>query len=307
MADDYHKPVMAAEVLGLMAVRGGGLYVDGTLGGGGHAKAILDAGGCVIGIDRDPEAIGYAMEVLSTYGDRFEAHEARFSEMTSVVGGRAGEVDGVLLDLGISSRMIDEPSRGFSYREDGPLLMTMGDGGTTARDIVNESDEGELVRILRVYGEERRARSIVRAIVARRAEAPIETTCDLAEIIERSVGGRAQQKSKARVFQALRIAVNDEIGELKRGLAAALDLLAPGGRFCVISYHSLEDREVKNFFRDGEHRCVCPTDLPICSCGGESLLRVLTRKVAVPGDEEKACNPRARSAKLRAAEKLKAA
>ena len=307
MTDEYHQPVMTAEVLDFLAVRGDGLYVDGTLGGGGHAKAMLDTGGRVIGIDRDPEAIRYAMERLSTYGDRFEAHEARFSEMTSVVGRRAGEVDGVLLDLGISSRMIDEPSRGFSYRENGPLLMTMGEGGTTARDIINESDEGELVRILRIYGEERRARTIARLIVARRAEAPIETTGDLAEIVERSVGGPVPQKSKARVFQALRIAVNDEIGELKRGLAAALDLLAPGGRICVISYHSLEDREVKNFFRDGEHRCVCPPDLPVCRCGGEPLLRVLTRKVVVPGDDEKARNPRARSAKLRAIEKLQAA
>ena len=307
MADDYHQPVMTAEVLDFMAVRGDGLYVDGTLGGGGHAKAMLDTGGRVIGIDRDPEAIRYAVERLSSYGDRFVAHEARFSEMASVVGESAGEVDGVLLDLGISSRMIDEPSRGFSYREDGPLLMTMGEGGTTARDIINDYDEGELVRILRIYGEERRARSIVRAIVARRAEAAVETTSDLADIVERTVGGRAPQKSKARVFQALRIVVNDEIGELKSGLAAALDLLAPGGRICVISYHSLEDREVKNFFRDSEYHCICPRGLPICRCGGKPLLKVLTRKAMGPGDEETARNPRARSARLRAAEKLQAA
>jgi 16S rRNA (cytosine1402-N4)-methyltransferase len=307
MTDNYHLPVMKSEVLDLLAVHGDGLYVDGTLGGGGHSQAMLEAGGKVIGIDRDPEAIRYAVERLSTYGDRFEAHEARFSEMASVVSESAGEVDGVLLDLGISSRMIDEPSRGFSYREDGPLLMTMGEGGTTARDIINDYDEGELVRILRIYGEERRARSIVRAIVARRAEAAVETTSDLADIVERSVGGRAPQKSKARVFQALRIVVNDEIGELKSGLAAALELLAPGGRICVISYHSLEDREVKNFFRDNEYHCICPRGLPICRCGGKPLLKVLTRKAMGPGDEETARNPRARSAKLRAAEKLQAA
>lgn len=302
MGDAYHIPVMVKEVLDCLRVASGGIYVDCTLGGGGHSNAILENGGSVIGIDRDADAIRFAGGRLSRFGDRFRAHRARFSQMLDIVGQDAGAVDGVLMDLGVSSRMIDDPSRGFSYRADGPLRMTMDESGTSAFDIINTYDEHELARMFRTFGEERNALRIARAIVRAKKSGPIRTTVELADIIEKAAGGPAPQKTKSRIFQALRIYINDELGELERGLADSLKVLKPGGRLCVISYHSLEDRMVKRFMRDNAAPCVCPPGLP-CVCGLKPLLKVITRKPVTPSDAETAENPRARSALLRAAER----
>lgn len=304
MSDPYHIPVMAPEALAYLDVRSGGLYLDCTLGGGGHSRAILDAGGSVVAIDRDPEAVAFARERLSSYGSRFTAHNARFSRIREIAGERAGTFDGVLMDLGISSRMIDDPAKGFSYRQDGPLSMDMGGAAETADDVLNRLSVRELSHIFREYGEEKQAFRIASEIVRVRTIQPLRTTGELSAIIERVVGPRMPQKSKARIFQALRIHVNRELEELEEGLAGALDVLGKGGRICVISYHSLEDRIVKLFFREHEHPCTCPPDFPVCACGRTPDLKVLTRKPVTASPEEIAANERARSALLRAAEKV---
>lgn len=304
MSDSYHIPVMVPETLACLAVRENGRYLDCTLGGGGHSQAILNAGGVVAAIDRDPGAIAFATARLASYGPRFTAHAARFSRMREIAGDRAGSFDGVLMDLGISSKMIDDPAKGFSYRQNGPLLMDMGGAGQTAADAVNRLPSRDLARIFREYGEERLAGRIAEAIVTARAARPIETTGELAEIIERAAGPKKPQKNKARVFQALRIYVNGELEELREGLDAALGILKPGGRLCVISYHSLEDRIVKTFMRDKANPCICPSDFPVCRCGRSPELRPVTRKPVTASPEECAANERARSAILRAAEKI---
>ncbi len=295
---------MAGEACRFLDVREGGHYIDCTLGGGGHSLAILERGGRVTGIDRDREAVVHAADRLERFGGRVKTVVSRFSELANVIGGDAGAIDGIIMDLGVSSRMIDDSSRGFSYRHDGPLLMTMDEEpAETAFHVVNTAGERDLARIFRKYGEERWGGAIARAIVSEREHAPIESTKRLADIVERTVGGPSPQKSKSRIFQALRIHVNDELGELERGLEASLDILRPGGRLCVISYHSLEDRIVKHFMRDNENPCICPNDLPVCRCGRTQRLKVLTRKPVAPSPEEMEENPRARSALLRAAEK----
>ena len=304
MGGSYHIPVLRDKVLEYLRVRENGFYVDCTLGGGGHAEAILDGGGTVWGIDRDESAVSHAADRLNRFGVRFRAVREKFSRIVSVVGVHAGAVDGVLMDLGVSSRMIDNPTRGFSYLSDGPLLMDMGLGDIRADEIVNTWNASKLAKVFRDYGEERHARRIADAIIRNRSTAAISTTRELADIIEQVVGGRFPQKSKARIFQALRIAVNDEFEELRRGLAGARDVLCPGGRLCVISYHSLEDRIVKNFMRREEHPCVCPPDLPVCRCGRRAVMRVVTRRPVKPDDREIVGNPRARSALLRVVEKL---
>lgn len=304
MSDHYHIPVMVSEVLAFLAVRQTGLYMDCTLGGGGHSKAILDAGGTVTAMDRDPEAIAWAGERLAGYGERFDAQNARFSKIREIAGDRAGRFDGVLMDLGLSSRMIDDPSRGFSYRQDGPLLMDMGGAEETALDVVNRKSAGELAGIFREYGEERGAGRIADAIVRLRSARPISTTGELSRIIEAVVGSRMPQKSKARIFQALRIYVNRELDELREGLDGSLEILKTGGRLCVISYHSLEDRIVKTFLREKSDPCICPADFPICVCGRKPEMALLTRKAVKASDEEVKSNERARSALLRVAEKV---
>lgn len=303
MSEPYHIPVMASEVLELLDVVKGGFYIDCTLGGGGHTLAILEKGGRVIGIDRDPGAVEFARNRLAGYTGSFNAQNAVFSQIESVAGGK-GVADGVLMDLGVSSRMLDDHSRGFSFSGDGPLLMTMGLNGETAYDLINSSGADELGRIFRVYGEERHYRKIAALIVQARKKHPINSTGELSVIIEQAVGGRMPQKSKARIFQALRIYLNDEIGELKRGLAGALNVLKAGGRICVISYHSLEDREVKTFFRDKAFPCICPPDFPVCTCGLKPELKILTNKGIKASEEEMRLNTRARSAIMRCAEKL---
>lgn len=304
MTDAFHVPVLLDETLGYLRVTAGGLYVDCTLGGGGHSRAILERGGKVIGIDRDPDAIAAAAEKLSEYQGRFELHSGPFSRLETYAGDRAGGVDGVLMDLGVSSHMLDTAARGFSFQADGPLLMTMGGGGVTAREVINTMPVRELAEIFRRYGEERNSRIIAEAIGKFRALGEITTTGELSAIIERTVRGPHPQKAKARIFQALRIHVNDELGELQSGLAAALRILRVGGRLCVIAYHSLEDRIVKLFMREKVDPCVCPKDIPECRCGRVPELKLITRRAVTASGREIADNPRARSAKLRAAEKI---
>lgn len=275
-----HIPVLYEEALDLLAVRPGGLYVDATLGGAGHARGILERGGRVIGLDQDPEAIARAPRLPG-----LTVVESNFRHLKRVLEGLGVErVEGILADLGVSSFHLEDPRRGFSYAKEGPLDMRMGQEGPTAGEVVNRLPLEELYRILRVYGEEPRAYRIAQAIVEARAKAPIKTTTELAEIVRRAVGFRQAGHPARKTFQALRIYVNDELGALEDFLKQAAEVLAPGGRLVVISFHSLEDRLVKRFLR-------------------ESSLKVLTKKPLTPKAEEVAQNPRARSAKLRAAEK----
>ena len=300
----FHIPVMCAEIIEHLDVVKGGLYVDCTLGGGGHTIAILEKGGSVIGIDRDCEAAAHTKKKYKDFSGRLSVNVSKFSNIVTVTGKNIGNVDGVLMDLGVSSNMIDDPSRGFSYKSDGPLLMSMGCNEGTAFEIINRKSARELSRIFRAYGEERKAGRIAAAIQKARASHPIETTATLSEIIEKAVGPRKPQKSKARIFQALRIYVNNELEELRFGLDGALEVLRPGGRLCVISYHSLEGRIVKDFMKKHAYPCVCPHDLPVCRCGRSPDLKLITRKAIKPTDEEIDRNPRSRSALLRVAEKV---
>ena len=304
MSKLFHIPVMVSEIMTFLNVTEGGLYVDCTLGGGGHSLAILKCGGTVIGIDRDQEAVLYACKRLSRYENNFRAKVSRFSGLIDTVGSDTGLVDGIVMDLGVSSRMIDDPARGFSYRHEGPLLMTMEHNGETASDVINTRSVRELTVIFRDYGEERWAARIAHAVVKARSHHPIKTTGELSDIIENTVGHKPQ-KSKARIFQAMRIYVNEELEELRLGLYAALDVMRPGGRMCVISYHSLEDRMVKNFLRTKANPCICPPDFPVCRCGLRPEIKICTKKPSRPSGMEIAQNPRAHSALLRVGEKIK--
>jgi 16S rRNA (cytosine1402-N4)-methyltransferase len=287
VSDDSHDPVMVREVIGFLGGRG--TVVDMTLGAGGHAEALLSAGvGTLVGIDRDPRALALAGDRLAAFGGRFHPVRARFSEVDEDIV--EGPVDGVLFDLGVSSMQLDQPERGFSFREAGPLDMRMGDDGPTAADLVNELPEAELADLIFEYGQETKSRRIAAAIVRARSRAPVEGTDELAGIIVSAVGRRPGGPHPARrTFQALRIAVNREIEELAASLPQAVDLLAPGGRVVVLAYHSLEDRVVKRTFRD------------------DGRLAVLTKKPLRPSQAEVEANPRSRSAKLRAAELVEAA
>jgi 16S rRNA (cytosine1402-N4)-methyltransferase len=303
-----HIPVMAREVVEALEPRDGGRYLDGTFGLGGYASAILDRADCrVIAIDRDPDAIAAGQALAERYAPRLTLIEGRFGDMAELLSAEGvQEVDGVALDLGVSSPQFDRAERGFSFRASGPLDMRMEKRGASAADLVNEGDEQDLADLIWRYGEERRSRRVARAIVERRQQKRIETTGELAEIVRRAVGPAARDESDpaTRTFQALRIAVNDEFGELERGLAAAEQVLAPGGRLAVVSFHSLEDRAVKDFVRARAGRVPAPSrHLP----PGEqttATLRDLTRRPIAPSDAEVAQNPRARSARLRVAEKI---
>jgi 16S rRNA (cytosine1402-N4)-methyltransferase len=289
VADDQtpHEPVMVAEVIGFLGGRA--TVADLTVGAGGHAAALLESGvGRVIGVDRDPGALRASSERLARFGDRFRAVQRRFSQVGEAEA--MGPLYGVLFDLGVSSMQLDQPARGFSYRSDGPLDMRMGPGDVTAADLVNDLPESELADLLFELGQERRSRRIARAIVRARDRSPIETTDQLAGVVVGAVGRRPGGPHPARrTFQALRIAVNRELEELAASLPRAVGLLGPGGRVVVISYHSLEDGIVKRAFREDER------------------LRILTKKPLRPSDEETARNPRARSARLRAAERVEEA
>jgi 16S rRNA (cytosine1402-N4)-methyltransferase len=300
-----HTPVLVREVVELLAPERGGFFVDATVGAGGHAEAILERGPGVrmLGLDRDAEALDLARRRLARFGGRVELLEANFADLEEVLADRPN-ADGILADLGVSSMQLDEGRRGFSFRLEGPLDMRMGRDGRTAADIVATASAEELTRIFREWGEERMAAKIARGIVRERTREPIQTTRQLARIVAAEKGGREKIDPATRVFQALRIEVNQELNALARFLAAAVARLNGGGRLAVISYHSLEDRIVKDAFRRDSGVCLCPPRLPQCVCGARAALRVLTRRPLRPSESEQRRNPRSRSAKLRAAEKL---
>jgi len=296
---------MLNEVIAAIAPRDGGIYVDGTFGAGGYSKAILDAAACtVFGIDRDPDAIANGEALRRRYDGRLDLIQGRFGDMDTLLEARGvTRVDGVALDLGVSSMQIDEAGRGFSFRAEGPLDMRMEKAGESAADLVNDASEAELADIIATYGEERHARRVAKAIVRARQEAPILTTAALAEIVRGAVpGGREGIDPATRTFQALRIAVNDELGEIDRGLAAAETVLAPGGRLAVVSFHSLEDRRVKNFIRArSENAPRGSRHAPQAARGPAPTFQVPQRRPEGPGIDEVTVNPRARSARLRTA------
>ncbi len=293
-------------------IRPDGIYVDGTVGGGGHARGILSeltGGGRLIGIDEDDAAIEASSERLACFGDKVTLVRSNFSEMPEILSemGIKG-VDGILLDLGVSSFQFDTPERGFTYREDVPLDMRLDRRQElTARDVVNSYSEGELTRIIRDYGEERYAASIAAHIVSARKRKPVETTGELTAIIRASIPAKAREHGPhpaKRTFQAIRIEVNSELKVLEDTLNNVISLLNDHGRLCVITFHSLEDRIVKNIFNTGEHPCTCPPDFPVCIGGKKPLGRVVTKKPVVPSEEEIAANRRSRSAKLRVFERI---
>ena len=308
---EYHLPVLTAEVVyGLIATENG-VFLDGTLGEGGHSLALLQAephAKLVIGVDLDSRSVAAATERLSPFGTRFLGLEGNYADMVSLVA-RQGTpaVDGVLLDLGFSSRQVDRPGYGLSFQSDEPLDMRYDAGQSlNAAGIVNESSESELTGILRRFGEEPRARAIARAIVKERDNRPLATTTQLAALVERVAAPRPRRRvhPATRVFQALRIAVNGELDNLQAGLDAAVELLKPGGRVAVISYHSLEDRIVKNYLARLSAVCICPPGLPECVCGHSPTLELINRRVIRPSVEEVASNPRSRSARMRLARKI---
>ena len=299
-----HLPVMCDEVVSWLAPRDGGRYLDGTFGGGGYAEAILGAATCTLfAIDRDPDAIARGAALAARYPGALCLLEGNFGDMVALLerqGVRA--LDGVVLDLGVSSFQLDQAERGFSFRTDGPLDMRMGRSGPTAADLVNGLGEEELADVLYSLGDERRSRRVASAIVAARREAPIVTTGQLAAIVRRVVpGSRDGIDPATRSFQALRIRVNDELGEIERGLAAAASLLGEGGRLVVVSFHSLEDRIVKRFMVEAAGQSPLPSrHVPVSAARGAAAFSLLTRRAQVPSEAEVRRNPRARSAKLRA-------
>lgn len=303
-ASGYHAPVMVREVMDLLQPERGGLYLDGTLGGGGHAEALLERGAeaRLIGTDRDPDALREAGERLARFGDRFRPVRSNFADAVPAAGIEDGSLDGVLLDLGISSHQIDADERGFTFRPGAPLDMRMAQataGEPSAADLLNEMDEAELANVFFRYGEEKRSRKLARIVLEMREREPFATSDQLLDAIGRTLGPRAEAADKARIFQALRIAVNGEIQALERALESFRQALAPGGVFAVLAYHSLEDRLVKNAFRDWSLDCVCPPGFVQCQCRGTPLGTTITRKPMSATAQETLANPRARSARLR--------
>lgn len=302
-----HYSVMLKETIEELKVKSDGIYVDGTLGGGGHAyevcKRLSDAGH-FYGIDQDAAAIAAASQRLSEFGDRVTIIRSNYCEMCKELRDRGVTgVDGIVLDLGVSSYQLDEADRGFTYREDAALDMRMDQRQEkTARDIVNGYSEMDLYRIIRDYGEDKFAKNIAKHIVAARAKAPIQTTGELTEIIRQSIPMKIQATGghpAKRTFQAIRIELNRELDVLRESLDGMIDLLDDGGRICIITFHSLEDRIVKTIFRKNENPCTCPPDFPVCVCGKESKGKVITRKPILPSKVEMEENPRSKSAKLR--------
>jgi 16S rRNA (cytosine1402-N4)-methyltransferase len=311
LADFSHTPVLLDKCIELLNISPEGVYLDGTLGGAGHSSAIaqLLGTGFVIGLDQDAQAIEAASERLKPYGSRARIIKANFKDSKSAIQSLGlSQVDGVLLDLGVSSWQLDEGSRGFSFNRDGRLDMRMdSDESLTAHEVVNKYEESRLADIFFKYGEEKLSRKIAYRIALSRAEKPLETTYELAQVVR----GAFTKKTLAtdlhperRVFQAIRIEVNQELSVLERSLEDMLGILKSGGRICVISYHSLEDRIVKTAFRRWENPCTCPPDFPVCVCGKKPMAKVLTKKPVIPQESEMEQNKRARSAKLRAAEKI---
>ena len=312
----YHVPVLLEETLAQLDLKPGAVIVDGTLGGGGHAQAILERtapDGILIGLDLDPDAIREAGERLASFGDRVRLVQASFRELENVARElQPIAIDGVLLDLGVSSHQLDRPERGFRFSPGpaSPLDMRMNreEGGATAANLLATLSAGDLERVFSQYGQLPGARRLARAIVERRGMVPLATAKDLIDLIQGLGIGRGRQHNPATlVFQALRIAVNDELTALEEGLTAAIQVLRPGGRLVVLTYHSLEDRIVKHALRSAARGCVCPPSFPVCRCGCKPTVVLATRRAIEPSSREIEANPRARSAKLRAAARLEAA
>lgn len=307
-----HTSVLLEETIDGLRVRPDGIYVDGTLGGAGHASEVckkLSAKGRFIGIDQDQDAIIAASERLNAYGEKVTIIRSNYCYMVNELKARnIHKVDGILLDLGVSSYQLDNEERGFTYRVDAPLDMRMDRRQTlTAADIVNGYEEKELYRIIRDYGEDKFAKNIAKHIVQARAKAPIETTNQLTEIIRASIPMKMQMSGghpAKRTFQAIRIECNRELEVLRDSIDGMIDLLDDGGRLCIITFHSLEDRIVKTIFRQNENPCTCPSDFPVCVCGKKSKGKVITRKPILPGEVEMEVNPRSKSAKLRIFERI---
>ena len=296
----YHSPVLANEVVSMLA--GARRVLDGTLGGGGHSLALLEAGADVTAIDRDPRALDAAGVRLAPYAHagRFRAYEGNYAYPERIGELDGVRFDGILLDLGVSSRQLDDAARGFSFRAGAPLDMRMGpDAAVDAKTLLDETDERELIRIFKEYGDEPRAGRLAREVVRRRETRSFETSDDLVNAIRGALGPKTDAGDFARLFQAVRIAVNGELGDLERALPALRDRLQPGGVMAVIAYHSGEDRIVKNAMRDWSTACVCPPRQPFCTCGGKARGRLLSRKAIVADAGETARNPRSRSARLR--------
>ncbi|MBN1995690.1 MAG: 16S rRNA (cytosine(1402)-N(4))-methyltransferase RsmH [Anaerolineae bacterium] len=306
-----HQPVLLTETIPALQPRPGGVYIDGTVGGGGHAAAILKASapdGQLFGLDRDERALAIASRRLAEFGQRVHLFHANFDQLSQIAQQQQIPLaHGILLDLGVSSMQLDQPERGFSFQTDGPLDMRMDpSAGETAADLVNHLPETELADLIYRYGEEPYSRRIARAIVQAR---PLERTQELADLVAGAVGPRRQKSGRrpgklkihpaTRAFQALRIAVNDELGALERVLPQAISLLEPGGRLAVISFHSLEDRIVKQYFKQESQDCICPPTQPVCTCRHKATIHIITKKPITPSLAEIDENPRARSAKLR--------
>jgi 16S rRNA (cytosine1402-N4)-methyltransferase len=304
----FHSPVLAETAIDWLVTGADGHYLDGTVGGGGHLAVLLDVleeDARVVAIDRDPAALRAAADRTGD-DERVVWRQGAFADLEQLAAEEGLlPLDGILLDLGVSSGQLDEPERGFTYREDAPLDMRMDPGlAMTAADLIANGSEADLEQILRRYGEVRGARGLARRIVEARSEAPVVRSGDLRKVVEAVTPPPRRMKVLSQVFQAFRIAVNDELGQLERALTASIRALRPGGRLVIIAYHSLEDRLIKQFFRSRAGACTCPPGLPVCACGAEALLRVLTGRAVMVSQEERARNPRARSARLRAAERL---
>ncbi len=309
----WHEPIMVEQVLELLQVEPGKVYCDGTLGGGGHSERILQASapdGRLVGIDQDPAALARSRQVLAAHGDRVTLTHGNFADVVEILTALGmAPVDGLLVDLGVSSHQLDTADRGFSFRKDGPLDMRMDTtGGQQAREFIEQSSEAELAWVIQSYGEERASRRVARAIKQAQEQGGLEGTADLARVVRDAVPARDRRGKRihpaTRTFQALRMAVNQELDALERFLQSFDKVLRPGGRVAVIAFHSLEDRAVKRRFASMANPCTCPPGLPVCGCGLEPAVSLITRKPVRPDDQEVAENPRARSARLRAVEVL---
>ncbi len=310
MTEFYHEPVFLQEVLNFLITDQDGIYIDATLGGGGHSLKIFEetkGNSKVIGFDEDIDAVNHAEKYLSSYKDHLTIVNGNYSTLIETVRnlGYSGKISGILFDLGVSSFQFDKKEKGFTYREDSPLDMRMNrNKGISAGEFLNTASESDLERVFKEYGEEKRARFLARRIADRRKEKEIKSSNDFIDIVKGLYRPNDLNKNLSRLFQALRIEINNELENLKIGLKDSVEALAIGGRLLVISYHSLEDRIVKNFFREASRQCNCPPGFPECMCGAVESLKLITRKPMIPSDDEIKRNVRARSAKLRIAERI---